>query len=59
MDNRNSQEKKPLQQAAENPTSNATDNPFDNNVPVDQEIQEAQEELDKEQTFKEAQSERD
>lgn len=49
----------PQQQTAENPSGAPVSNPFENNRSVDDEVQQAGEELDKEQQFKEAQTERD
>lgn len=46
-------------QTAGNPSGEKVSNPFDNNRRVDDEIQEAKEELEKEQAFKKAQTERD
>lgn len=49
----------PQPQTQDNPAGKPVSNPFENNRPVDDEIQQAGEELDKEQQFKEAQTERD
>lgn len=57
--NDRNEQNKPQPQTAENPTGDTVSNPFENNKPVDQEVQLAQEELEKEQQFKEAQTERD
>ena len=57
MDNKREQENK-VPQTAQHPSGDAS-NPFENGLNADQEIQQAQEELDKEQEFKEAQTERD
>ena len=57
MDNKREQENK-VPQTAQHPSGDAN-NPFENGLNADQEIQQAQEELDKEQEFKEAQTERD
>lgn len=57
MDNRNEQDKK-VPQSAEHPSGNAN-NPFENGQKADQEVELAKEELEKEQQFKEAQTERD
>jgi hypothetical protein len=46
-------------QTSGNSPGETVSNPFDNNRRVDDEIQEAKEELEKEQEFKEAQTERD
>ena len=59
MDNRNKQEQKPQQQTPENPSGSAIGNPFENNQSVNNDIEQAKEELEKEQEFKEAQTERD
>ena len=50
---------KPQQQTPDNPAGEPVSNPFTNGRPVDDEIAEASEELEKEQQFKEAQTERD
>lgn len=55
----NNSANQPQQQTAENPSGAPLGNPFENNTPVDQEIHQSQEELEKEQQFKEAQTERD
>ena len=57
MNNQKDKDKN-VSQTAENTSGNAA-NPFENGVKVDQEVQLAQEELEKEQQFKEAQTERD
>ena len=57
MNNRQDQDSK-TKQTPDNP-SVSTANPFENGQKVDQEIQQAEEELQKEQQFKEAQTERD
>jgi hypothetical protein len=57
MENRNEQDNK-TPQTASNPSGNAN-NPFENGQKVDQEVELAKEELEKEQQFKEAQTERD
>ena len=44
---------------SENPSPKTANNPFENNQPVDQEIELAKDELEKEQEFKQAQTERD
>ena len=59
MENRNKAADKPQQHTADNPSGTPLGNPFENNQPVDQDIQQAGEELEKEQQFKEAQTERD
>lgn len=53
------QQHEPQPQTAGNPQGAPVSNPFENNRPVDDEIQQASEELEKEQQFKEAQTERD
>ena len=57
MENRNEKDIK-APQTASNPSGDVH-NPFENGQQIDQEIQKAQEELEKEQQFKEAQTERD
>ena len=59
MDNKNQEQNRPQQQTADNPSGEPLGNPFENEKTVDQEVQLAQEELEKEQQFKEAQTERD
>jgi hypothetical protein len=59
MNNDRNEQNKPQPQTAENPTGESVENPFENNKSVDQDVQLAQEELEKEQQFKEAQTERD
>jgi len=59
MENRNNTADKPQQQTADNPSGTPLGNPFENNQSVDQDIQQAGEDLEKEQQFKEAQTERD
>jgi hypothetical protein len=59
MEKREKQEKKPLQQTAENPSGSSVGNPFENNQSVNNDLEIAREELEKEQEFKEAQTERD
>jgi hypothetical protein len=59
MNTRNDDQNKPQQQTAENPSGEPLGNPFENGKPVDDEIKQASEELEKEQQFKEAQTERD
>ena len=56
MDTRNKPQKNEQQQDAAKP---AVQNPFDNSQPVEKDIEQSREELDKEQQFKEAQTERD
>ena len=57
MDKRKEQDSNTIQTTGNSPETQS--NPFENGVKVDQEIQLAQEELEKEQEFKEAQTERD
>ena len=57
MDKKSEQEAK-VPQTAGHPSGDKN-NPFENGQTVDQEVQQAQEELEKEQQFKEAQTERD
>jgi hypothetical protein len=59
MNNRNDQTDKPQQQTPDNPSGSAISNPFENGQKADQEIELAKDELEKEQAFKEAQTERD
>ncbi|HUC82426.1 MAG TPA: hypothetical protein VMR70_16085 [Flavisolibacter sp.] len=59
MSTRDKQQHEPQPQTAGNPHGTPVSNPFENNRPVDDEIQQASEELEKEQQFKEAQTERD
>jgi hypothetical protein len=59
MSTGNKPQNRPQQQTADNPSGDPVSNPFTNNRAVDDEIQEAGEELEKEQQFKEAQTERD
>lgn len=46
-------------QTASNPAGKPASNPFENDQTADRDVQGAAEELDKEQQFKEAQTERD
>ena len=57
MNDRNEKDNKAGQTADR--SQERTNNPFANEQKVDQEVQLAQEELEKEQQFKEAQTERD
>lgn len=59
MKKRNNQADQSQQQTADDPARESNSNPFENGQTADQEIQQAEEELEKEQQFKEAQSERD
>lgn len=59
MSNNHNEQNKPQPQTAENPTGDPIGNPFENNKTVEQDVQLAKEELEKEQQFKEAQLERD
>lgn len=58
MDNKNKADNN-REQVAHNPSTQKTNNPFENNRTVENDIQESQEELENEQTFKEASTERD
>lgn len=59
MDTRKNKEENPQQQGANVSTVDNVNNPFGNGQRIDDEVQEAKEELEKEQQFKEAQTERD
>jgi hypothetical protein len=59
MDNKIQERNRQQQQTADNPSGEPLGNPFENGKTVDQEVKLAQEELEKEQQFKEAQTERD
>ena len=50
---------KPPPQTEANPEGKTVTNPFENNQSADRDIEQAKEELEKEQEFKEAQTERD
>ena len=50
---------RPQQQTAENPSGDAVQNPFENGQSSKKDIEQANDKLEQEQTFKEAQSERD
>ena len=58
MNDRNEKDNK-AGQTADSSQERTINNPFANEQKVDQEVQLAQEELEKEQQFKEAQTERD
>jgi hypothetical protein len=58
MNTDKSQEAKPQRQTADNPSGEAI-NPFENNQPVEKDIEQSKEAMDKEQQFKEVQTERD
>lgn len=58
MDNKNKADNN-REQVAQNPSTQQTNNPFENNRTVENDIQQSQEELENEQTFKEASTERD
>lgn len=47
------------QEQTQNTSSQKAINPFENNQPAEKDIAQSQEELDKEQTYKEALTERD
>jgi len=53
------QPNKAQSQTTGNPSLESANNPFENNQPVEQDVRQAKEELEKEQQFKEAQTERD
>jgi len=59
MNTNNRQETKPQQQSAENPAGKPMENPFENKQSAKKDIEQAKDALDKEQQFKEAQTERD
>ena len=55
----NKEESMPQRQTAENPSGAPVINPFENNQPVEKDIEDSKDALDREQQFKEAQTERD
>lgn len=59
MDNKNDPQEAPQRQTPENPSGSPVANPFDNNRSSDEDIKAAGDDLDKEQQFKEALTERD
>lgn len=59
MENENRPQSEDQRQRNENNPAGKVTNPFENHQPVEQDIQQSQEELEKEQQFKEAQTERD
>ena len=59
MENREKQDNKLQQQTPENPSGSTVSNPFENKQSVNNDLEMAKEELEKEQEFKEAQTERD
>lgn len=50
---------RPHESEQENTSKPTVPNPFENSQPVDKDIEQAQEEMDKEQQYKEALTERD
>ena len=50
---------RPQQQTTENPSADAVQNPFENGLSSKKDVEQASDKLEQEQTFKEAQSERD
>lgn len=59
METRNRPLDNEQEQTAQNTSSQKVKNPFENNQPVEKDIEQSQEELDKEQAYKEALTERD
>jgi hypothetical protein len=59
MDNKNRSLNKEQEQPSQATSTQQSNNPFENNRSVENDIQQSQEELDNEQTFKEASTERD
>ncbi|HEV7330988.1 MAG TPA: hypothetical protein VGN63_08120 [Flavisolibacter sp.] len=59
MDNRNRPMDNEQEQTSQNTSSQKVINPFENSQPVEKDIEQSQEELDKEQAYKEALTERD
>ncbi|MBB1286614.1 hypothetical protein HRH25_19700 [Flavisolibacter sp. BT320] len=59
MDNKNRSLNKEQEQGSKATSAQQSNNPFENNRTVENDIQQSQEELDNEQTFKEASTERD
>lgn len=59
MENKNRPLDNNREQAAQNTSAQQNNNPFENNRTVESDIQQSQEELENEQTFKEASTERD
>lgn len=57
--NKNNEKGRPQQQTAENPSGKPLENPFENKQSGEKDIEQAKDELEKEQQFKEAQRERD
>jgi hypothetical protein len=59
MDKKNRPLDNDKEQTSENTSSPKVMNPFENKQPVEKDIEQSQEELDKEQDYKEALTERD
>ncbi|MDB5207527.1 MAG: hypothetical protein JWR72_2602 [Flavisolibacter sp.] len=59
MNTNNQEENRPQRQTSENPSGDAVINPFENGQPAEKDIEVSKEAMDKEQQFKEAQTERD
>jgi hypothetical protein len=59
MEKLNEQDPKPQQQTAQNPEGEPIGNPFENSQASDKDVQQSKQELENEQQFKEAQTERD
>ncbi len=59
MNTNNNEETIPQKQTAENPSGDAVLTPFNNNRPVEKDSEESKDALDREQQFKQAQTERD
>lgn len=59
MDNKNRPQGNEQEQASQNTSAQKVVNPFENNQTVEKDIEQSQEELDKEQAYKEALTERD
>jgi hypothetical protein len=59
MNTNKNREKGPQQQTAENPSGKPIENPFENHQSAEKDIEQAKEALEKEQQYKEVQTERD
>ena len=59
MNTNNNGDNKPKQQTAENPSGDPGQNPFENGQSAKKDVEQATDKLGQEQTFKEAQTERD
>ena len=59
MENRTDGKQKPEQQPGNTAAGEKLGNPFENGKTIDQEVEQAKDKLNKEQEFKEAQTERD